>query len=166
VLDRDPVRNLLGVQKTVGKLFEHFRQSLIEVEVCPQLFQLVIRGPVHPELVEQHFHIREFVVVTVFTDQLRATPEFRPVNSERGEHYFVLHVARAQRLIVVVNNRDGVLRRGHGVTLKRHIVGSFFQAWPSVSPTPLETACPQAVGKSRREVAPAPSANPREKILE
>ena len=44
-------------------------------------------------------------------------PEAVLVNPERGEHHLVLHVARTQRLVVIVNDRDRVLRRGHGQAL-------------------------------------------------
>ena len=69
---------------------------------------------IHPERVEQHLHVSELVVVAVVTHQLGATPpEIFRVDSECRKHRLVLHVARAERLVVIVNDRDDVLRRGH-----------------------------------------------------
>ena len=72
----------------------------------------------HPERVEQDFHVSQLVVVAVIADEFSgARPKFRAVNSKRRKHDFVLHVTRTECLIVIVNDRDGVLRRRHGKQL-------------------------------------------------
>src|SRR5437016_3030886 len=42
-----------------------------------------------------------------------ASPENFSVNPESRKDYVLLHVARAKRLIVIVNDCDGALRCGH-----------------------------------------------------
>ena len=43
-----------------------------------------------------------------------APPETLPIDPESRENDLVLHVARAQRLVVIVNDCDRILRCGHG----------------------------------------------------
>src|SRR6476661_9317092 len=71
-------------------------------------------GPVHPERVEEDFHVGELVVVAVVSHQFGATPpEIFRIDPERWKDCLVLHVAWTERLVVIVNDRDDVLRRGH-----------------------------------------------------
>ena len=114
MLDCDSMGVVFGGEQAVAKLLKHFREALVEIELLTQRFKLVVRRPIHPERVEQHFHVSELVVVTVLAHQRAATvPELRPVDPKFWKDDLVLHVARTERLIVIVNDRDGVLRRGH-----------------------------------------------------
>ena len=119
MLDRDPMRVVFGGEQAVAKFLKHLRQTFVEIELLAQRFELVVRRTIHPERVEQHFHVSELVVVTVFAHQGAATvPELPPVDPKFRKDNFVLHVARTERLIVIVNDRDGILRRGHGVEVE------------------------------------------------
>ncbi len=70
----------------------------------------LIGGPIHREAVEQTFHVSEFVIVPFRLDQIGATiPEFFGIDPESGKNDVVLHVVGAERLVVVVNERNGVL---------------------------------------------------------
>src|SRR6266581_1358386 len=54
----------------------------------------------------------ELVVVTMFAHELdAAAPEIFSINAESGKDHVFLHVARTERLIIIVNDSDGVLRR-------------------------------------------------------
>jgi len=65
-----------------------------------------------PRGVEKHFHVSALVIVAVVTDHLAAAvPKFRPVNAEHRKYDVVLHVIRTERLIVIVDDGDGVLWR-------------------------------------------------------
>ena len=92
------------------ELLEHFRKALIELHFASELFELLIARPVHGEVVEQTFHVSEFVIVPFGQDQICAAfPKFFRANPESGENDIVLHVGGAERLIVVVNDRNRVL---------------------------------------------------------
>src|SRR5436853_6899792 len=83
------------------KLLKHFRQPFIEVELPAQLLELLIGGPIHPELVEQYFHVCELVIVTVIAHQFGAvTPKNLAINAKRREVEFVLYVAGPQGMTV------------------------------------------------------------------
>ena len=45
------------------ELFEHFRQAFVKPHFGAELFELLIGGPIHREVVEQALHVSEFVVV-------------------------------------------------------------------------------------------------------
>src|SRR2546423_5743990 len=99
-----------------AKFLKHFRQPLVEGELRAEFFEFLVGWPIHPELIEQNLHIGELVIVAMVAHQLGTTsPKNLAVNSERRKHHLVLHVARTQCLIIVVNDGDGVLRSGHGV---------------------------------------------------
>ena len=86
MLDRDPVGDVFGREQAIAEFLEHFGQAFVKVQFRAQLFQLGIGRPIHPERVEQHFHVGELVVVTVFAHQIgAAAPEFRAVDSKRGK---------------------------------------------------------------------------------
>src|SRR4030095_4753436 len=118
MLDRDAMSDMLGGKQTfaAAKFLKHFRQSLIEVQLPAQLFEFLIGRPIHLELVAQHLHVSELVIVAMSAHQFRTTPpENLAINPKRRKHDFVLHIARTQRLIVIVDDGDGILRRGHCV---------------------------------------------------
>ena len=118
MLDPDPVRNLFGVEQTVAKFLKHFGQAVVEIQFRAEFSQFDIGGPIHAQGIEQHFHVGQLVIVAVLPHQLAApAPKVLTVDPESGKNYFVLHVARTQGLIVIVNDRDGVLRRGHVPTI-------------------------------------------------
>src|SRR5256885_3070445 len=114
----DAMDSMLGSEQTfsAAKLLKHFRQPFVEVKFRPEFFEFLVGWPIHPELIEQNLHIGELVIVAMVAHQLGTTsPKNLAVNSERRKHHLVLHVARTQCLIIVVNDGDGVLRSGHGV---------------------------------------------------
>jgi hypothetical protein len=112
MLDRDAVRHVLFGEKAVREFLKHLRQAFVKFQIRAERFQLGILRPIHPERVEQHLHVSEFAVVALLAHQFgTAPPEARGVNPKRREHHLVLHVARAERLIVIVHDRDRILRR-------------------------------------------------------
>src|SRR4030095_16528338 len=118
MLDRDAVSHMLGRKQTfpAAKFLKHFRQSLVEVQLRAQLLEFLIGGPIHPELVEQYLHVGKLVIVAVIAHQFRTTPpENLALNPKLRKYDFVLHIARTQCLIVIVDDGDGILRRGHCV---------------------------------------------------
>ena len=38
VLHRNPMRDVLGIEQTVTKLFEHFRQAFVKIQLRPEFF--------------------------------------------------------------------------------------------------------------------------------
>ena len=123
----DAVGDMLGGEQTfaAAKLFKHFRQTFVEVKIRPQFFEFVIGRPIHPELIEQDLHVGEFVVVAMVAHELGTTPpENLAVNSKRRKHHLVLHVARTQCLVVIIDDGDGILRSGHGRGRESQIVTS------------------------------------------
>ena len=64
---------------------------------------------------ELHATDQERAMAKLLIDQLAALfPELRCIDAEVREEHLVLHVVRAQRLIVVVDDADGGLGGGHG----------------------------------------------------
>ena len=76
MLDRDAVGHLLGVKQTIRRreIPQTFRAVLVEIQFRAEFFQFVVGGPIHLELVEQHFHVGELVVVAIFAHQFAAPP--------------------------------------------------------------------------------------------
>src|SRR6266581_1859054 len=94
MLDGNAVGRMFGGEQTfaAAKLLKHFRQTFVEVKLRPQFFEFVIGWPIHPELIEQDFHVSQLVVVAMVAHQLGTTPpENLAVNSKRGEYNLVLH---------------------------------------------------------------------------
>ena len=95
----------------ISKFFEHFRQAFVKIQLLSELFQFRIGRAIHVERVEQHLHVSEFAIVAMLGNKIAtASPETLGVNPESRKDHIFLHVTRAQRLIVIVNYRDGVLR--------------------------------------------------------
>src|SRR5579884_228408 len=111
MLDPDSVAELFFAQQMVAELLEHFRQTPVKMQFAPEPSEFGIGGAVHPEGIEQDLHVSQFVVVALFAHQLGAAlPEFCRIDPERRKDYVLLHVTGAQRLVVIVNNGDGILR--------------------------------------------------------
>ena len=101
---------MVFLQEIQIELLEHLRQAFVKTHFGPELFELLVGGPIHREVIEQALHVREFVVVSLRLNQIGTTfPEFCPVDPESGENNIILHVEGTQRLVVVVNERDCVL---------------------------------------------------------
>ena len=101
------------LQEIQIELLEHLRQAFVKTHLGPELFKLLVGGPIHREVIEQAFHVREFVVVSLRLNQIgTAFPEFFPVDPKCGENNVILHVIGTQRLVVVVNKRNCVLQQG------------------------------------------------------
>src|ERR1700749_2785866 len=118
MLDGDAVSHMLGCKETFAarKFLKHFRQSFVKIKLPAQLLELLIGGPIYPELVEQYLHVSQLVIVTVIAHQFGATPPKNlAINAKRREHDFVLHVAWTQGLIVIVDDGDGILRGAHSL---------------------------------------------------
>ena len=115
VFDFDAEGGLLGGEEGVAELFEHVRQAGVEIEFCAESPEVVVGGAVHFEVVEHGLHVGQFIVEALLLDQLTAfCPETFWVDSEDGKNGLVLHVGGTQSLIVVIDDRDGGLRDGHG----------------------------------------------------
>jgi hypothetical protein len=77
---------------------------------------LGIGRPIEFEVIEQGLHVGQFVLEAMLLDQLPAAlPELFPVDPEVRKNRLLLHVIRAQGLVIVVNYGDGALRNGHNV---------------------------------------------------
>ena len=94
---------------------EHFRDSREKAQLGAELPQLGVSRAVHLEVVEQRLHVGQLVLVTVLLYQLAAAlPELLTVDPEMRKDDLLLHVVGTERLVVIVNDRDGILRDGHG----------------------------------------------------
>jgi hypothetical protein len=110
VVDVDAGGRMVFFEEIQIELFEHFRQAFVKPHFGTELFELLIRGSIHPEVIEQTLHISEFAVVPFRLDQISAAfPKFFRIDPECGENNIVLHVGGAQRLVIIVNERNGVL---------------------------------------------------------
>src|SRR5260221_12444463 len=79
-----------------------------------ELAELLIGWSVHRQIVEKTFHVREFLVKAFGLHQFGAAmPELLGINTERRKYHVVLHVGRTQRLIVVVDDGNSILKRSH-----------------------------------------------------
>jgi len=117
VLDRDALLGLFGCEKIFSEIIEHFRKALVEIQVGAESAQLIVRRPVHPEGVEQHLHVSQFAVIALIPDELgTASPKAFPIDPESRKNDLVLHVTRAQRLVVIIDDGNRVLRCGHFVS--------------------------------------------------
>ena len=115
VFDFDAEGGLLGGEEGVAELFEHIGQAGVEIEFCAESPEVVVGGAVHFEVVEHGLHVGQFIVEALLLDQLAAfCPETFWVDSEDGKNGLVLHVGGTQSLIVIIDDRDGGLRDGHG----------------------------------------------------
>src|SRR5260370_7701507 len=80
--------------------------------------KLLIGWPVHRQVVEKTFHVREFLIKAFGLHQFRtAMPEFLGINTKRRKNHVVLHVGRTQRLIVVVDDGNSILERSHAASM-------------------------------------------------
>ena len=107
---------VMGFEDSRLEFMEHVGQPWVEAEATAEFSETRIGWAVDAEAVEQQFHVSEFVVEPeVFDQLLGSSPERAGVDSEGGEEDFFLHVVGAEGEVVVVDDRDGVLRRGHGI---------------------------------------------------
>jgi hypothetical protein len=70
LLDGRTVRDVFFGQKFSSKLFEHFREPFVKIQFRSQFLQILLRQPIHPKAVEQHFHASELAVVAAVPNQL------------------------------------------------------------------------------------------------
>ena len=116
MLDADSVGDVLFGKKIIAELLEHLRQAFVKIQFAAELFQFRIGRAIHAEGVQHDLHVSELVVVTLFPHQLGATtPETFTINSESRKDHVFLHVTRAERLIIIVNDGECVLWCGHRV---------------------------------------------------
>lgn len=115
MLDLDPGGFVIGAQCLFWQVLEKLGQTGEKAEACAKFAEAGVGDIVHAEVIEQAFHVSEFSVPLLFGDERVALfPKLRRVDAEFGENHVVLHVAGTERLVVVVNQRDGVLGSGHG----------------------------------------------------
>ena len=94
--------------------FEELGQAREKTQPGTEFGEAGVCHIVHPEVVEQALHVGEFAIPFLFVDEFVALgPELRGINPELGEHHVVLHVAGAERLVIIVNQRDGILSGCH-----------------------------------------------------
>ena len=94
------------------ELLKHLWQAFIKAHFSAELFELLIAGAIHCEVIKQTLHVSEFVVVPLDLDQsVAAFPEFCGIDPKSGKNNVILHVVGAQRLIIVVDERDCVVQR-------------------------------------------------------
>ena len=110
----DAVRLVLWREEALGKLLKHLRQTRVKTQAAPEFLETSVCGAVHPEAVQQNLHVGQFVVVALLPHQfLRAFPESPRINAEGRENHLLLHVVGTERLVVIVNNGNDVLRYRH-----------------------------------------------------
>ena len=115
VLEVDAVGLVLGREQAGLHLIEHLRDAGEEAELRAQFAELRVGRTVHVEVVEQGLEVSQLVLVGVLLHQLGAPfPELLPVDAEVRENRLLLHIVRAEGLVVVVNYGDGALRDRHG----------------------------------------------------
>ena len=116
VLELDAEGFVMGFEDSRLELVEHVGQSWVEAEATAEFSETRIGWAVDAEAVEQQLHVGELVVESgVFDQFVGFSPEGAGVDPEGGEEDLFLHVVGAEGEVVVVDNRDGVLRRGHEV---------------------------------------------------
>ena len=97
-----------------AELGEEGGEAGVEFEVGSEGAEFGVGGAVEGEVVEQGLQVGEFTVVAFGVDEFAAFfPELRGIDAEAREENLVLHVVRAERLIVVVNQSDGGLSGSH-----------------------------------------------------
>lgn len=107
-----------------GEFVKKLGEAGKEVKSGTELGETRVGDIVHAEVVEQAFHVGELAVPFLLVDECVALfPKLCGVDSEFWENDVVLHVARAERLIVVVNQRNGVLRSCHGSSCRQARAG-------------------------------------------
>ena len=110
----DAVGLVFGGEESVFEFLEHLRDTGEEAELGAEFAELGVGRTVGFEVVEEGLHVGQFVFETVLLDQLPAAlPELFPVDPEVRKNRLLLHVIRAEGLVVVVNYGDGALRNGH-----------------------------------------------------
>lgn len=117
MVDTNCSSEVMFLQQIQLKFLKHLGQAFVKLHFGAELFQLLIRRPVHGQIIQDAFHVCEFVVISLALDQIRAAlPEFFGINPESREDDIILHVGRAQRLIIIKDDRDSVLESSHSVT--------------------------------------------------
>ena len=119
-LDLHP-RQLVVVPERGGRQrVEDLRHPRVEVEARAELRQPRVADAVHLQVVEQALQVGQLAVPLLLGDQRVALlPELRRIDPELRKQHVVLHVARTQRLVVVEDQRDGVLGSCHGAAKRQ-----------------------------------------------
>lgn len=114
MLDPDSICSVLRGNKRVFEVLKHFRQSWIKCEPRTEFAKAGIRRAVNLEAIEKHLHVSQLVVVALVLHQLSTSlPEMGGIDSKNREDRLLLHVDRREGLVVVVNNRNRILRNAH-----------------------------------------------------
>ena len=115
VFKRDTVGFVLGAEEPGLEFLEHSGDSGEEAEFGTQLAELGVARAVGLQVVEERLEVGQFMLVAVLIDKLAATlPELFPVDAEVRKNRLLLHVIRAQGLVVIIDDGDGALRNRHG----------------------------------------------------
>ena len=114
MLDLHAQHAVLFVQHLV-QLVKQLRDPFEKIKLCAQLAQIVVRWPVHVQVVQHALQVGQFAIVAFLVHQFPAAlPELFGIDPEVGEERLILHVRRAECLVVIVNNADGGLLGCHG----------------------------------------------------
>ena len=115
MFDLDACSFVVRAEGIFRKRFKDFGQAGKKLQTAAEFVESLVADLIHAEVIEQAFHVGQFAVPFLFLDErVAAFPELSGVDAEFRKQHIVLHVARAQRLVVVVDQCDGVLRGGHG----------------------------------------------------
>lgn len=118
VLDTNAMRHVLRGKQSMPELLEHLGEPRKKIRFLAERTQLTVFRTIKIEVIEQRFHVRELVVEPLFAHEIvAARPEFFRIDPEHRKEHLVLHVIGRERLIVVVNDRNDVLRRRHAKSL-------------------------------------------------
>ena len=107
---------VLGCEGSLGKLLKEVRQSAVEGELLAQFAQAGVAHVVDGEFIKQFFEVTQFAVPAFFQAAgVAFFPELGGINPELGEDGVFLHVVRAERLVEIEDESNGILRYGHGL---------------------------------------------------
>ena len=114
MLDRDPMGDMLRREKRGFELLEHLGEARVKREARAEFTEFGVGRPIDLHAIEEDFHVGEFVVIALLLDKIRAArPKVFGIDSEDRKQRLLLHVGGREGLVVIVNNRDGVLRNAH-----------------------------------------------------
>ena len=114
VLDLDAVGLVQLGEESLAEFLEHLGQAGVKAQAAAEFFEAGVGGAVHSEAVEEDLHVGQFVVEALFTDEILGLfPESSGIDAEGWEQNLLLHIVGTERLVVVVDDGNDVLRGGH-----------------------------------------------------
>lgn len=115
MLDLNTGEFMRGGKTGLGQIIKDFWKTGEKGKAGAEFGKPRVGDVVHPEVIKQALHISKFAVPFLLGNEAIAFfPKLRGIDTELRKQDIVLHVFGTERLIVIIDQRDGILRNCHG----------------------------------------------------